>query len=240
MKLGPHLYRIGNNIVAAHLVETEEGITIIDAGLPGHWHDLIAELKAMHRSLDEVRGLVLTHGDSDHIGFAEKLRKNHGVPVYVHAADANRACTGQKPKTPMGPTRLGPMVKFFAYGMAKRAWNTNYLAEVNEVTDQDVLSLPGSPRVIGLPGHSPGSIALHIPVADAVFVGDALTTRDVLTGATGLQPPSFTDDPEQAIETLGRLTGVEASWVLPGHGPPWRGNPAEVQDAVRRAAEPES
>ncbi len=240
MKLGPHLYRIGNNIVAAYLVETEEGITVIDAGLPGHWRDFIAELKAMHRSIEDVRGLVLTHGDSDHIGFAEKLRKNHGVPVYVHASDATRACTGQKPKTPMGPARLGPMLKFFTYGMAKQAWRTNYLAEVKKIVDEDVLPLPGSPRVIGLPGHSPGSIALHIPIADAVFVGDALTTRHVLTGATGLLPPPFTDDPAQAIESLERLTGVEASWVLPGHGPPWRGNPAEVQDAVRRAAGPES
>ncbi|HIW47393.1 MAG TPA: MBL fold metallo-hydrolase [Candidatus Yaniella excrementigallinarum] len=236
MRLGPQLYRIGNNIVAAYLVETEEGITVIDAGLPGHWSDFIAQLKAMGRSIEDVRGLVLTHGDSDHIGFAEKLRKNYGVPVYVHAADANRACTGQKPKTPMGPARLGPMLKFFSYGMAKRAWRTNYLTSVNTVTDQEVLPLPGSPRVIGLPGHSPGSIALHIPIADAVFVGDALTTRHVLTGATGLQPPPFTDDPAQAIESLERLAGVAASWVLPGHGPPWCGDPGEVQDAVRQAA----
>jgi hypothetical protein len=40
MQLAPHLYRIGNDIVAAYLVVTDDGITVIDAGLPGHWRDL--------------------------------------------------------------------------------------------------------------------------------------------------------------------------------------------------------
>ena len=40
MELGPHLRRIGNDIVAAYLIVTDDGITVIDAGLPGHWNDL--------------------------------------------------------------------------------------------------------------------------------------------------------------------------------------------------------
>ncbi len=63
-----------------------------------------------------------------------------------------------------------------------------HLTEVVEVADGDVLPLPGAPEIIGMPGHSPGSIAIHVPVAEAVFVGDALTTRHVLTGRTGGQP----------------------------------------------------
>jgi glyoxylase-like metal-dependent hydrolase (beta-lactamase superfamily II) len=101
------------------------------------------------------------------------------------------------------------------------------------VHDGDVLDLPGAPVVIGLPGHSPGSIAVHVPSADAVFVGDALTTRHVLTGREGLQPAPFTDDPAAALASLDRLAGLQASWVLPGHGAPWRGSPADVAAAVR-------
>ena len=41
MKLGPSLHRIGNDIVAAYLVDTPEGVTVIDAGLAGHWNDLV-------------------------------------------------------------------------------------------------------------------------------------------------------------------------------------------------------
>ena len=98
----------------------------------------------------------------------------------------------------------------------------------------DVLDLPGSPRVIGMPGHSPGSIAVHVPAVDAVFVGDALTTRHVLTGADGPQPAPFTDDPDDAIASLQRLTGLDATWVLPGHGTPWNGG---IDEAVRLVTE---
>ena len=235
MKLAPHLHRLGNDIVASYLIDVPEGITLIDAGLPGHWNDLKAELTAIGRPMSDIRGVVLTHGDSDHIGFAERLRREEGVPVFIHAADAHRVRTGEKPKTPMGPARLGPMLGFLAYGIRKNALRTHHVSEVVEIADGDVLALPGAPVIIGMPGHSPGSIAVHVPVADAVFVGDALTTRHVLTGRTGAQPAPFTDEPAAALASLDRLAGVPASWVLPGHGAPWQGSPADVAAAVRSA-----
>lgn len=235
MQLAPHLHRIGNDIVAAYLVDDPDGITVIDAGLPGHWRDLQSELTSMGRSLDDIRGVVLTHGDSDHLGFAERLRKEKGVPVYVHTADADRAKGGDKPKVAMGPMRWGATAGFFAYALRKGGMRTHHLTEVVEVADGDVLALPGSPIVIGMPGHSPGSIAVLVPFVRAVFVGDALTTRHVLTGREGLQPAPFTDEPAAALDSLARLGGVDAEWVLPGHGTPWRGDPAEVAQAVRGA-----
>jgi len=236
MKLGPHLHRLGNDIVASYLVDTDDGITLVDAGLPGHWNDLAHELAAIGKTPAEIRGLILTHGDSDHLGFAERLRREHGVRVFVHAEDAHRARTGEKPKTPVGPLKLGPALGFFGYALRKNAMRTTYVQEVVEVHDGDVLDLPGSPVIVGMPGHSPGSIAVHVPVADAVFVGDALTTRHVLTGREGLQPAPFTDDAAEASASLDRLSGLAAGWVLPGHGAPWRGSPAEVAAAVRAGA----
>jgi glyoxylase-like metal-dependent hydrolase (beta-lactamase superfamily II) len=236
MELAPHLHRIGNDIVAAYLVVLPEGITIIDAGLPGHRRDLERELSTLGRSVADVRGLVLTHGDSDHIGFAERLRHEHGVPVFVHSGDADRARGGDKPKTPMGALRVGPTAGFFAYAMGKGGFRATYLTEVNEVADGDVLDLPGSPRIVSLPGHSPGSIAVHVPAVRAVFVGDALTTRHVLTGRRGPQPAPFTDEPAQALASLDRLADLDADWVLPGHGTPFRGSPAAAAAAVRAAA----
>ncbi|MYQ41128.1 Glyoxylase, beta-lactamase superfamily II [Streptomyces sp. LamerLS-316] len=234
MRLAPHLYRLGNDLVACYLVDTPDGITLIDAGLPGHWRDLRRELRALGKSTDDIRGLVLTHGDSDHIGFAERLRSEHGVPVYVHAADAARARTGDKPKVAVGPMRLGATLGFFGYSLRKNGLRTRYVGDVTEFGDGDVLDLPGRPEIVGMPGHSPGSVAVHVPVADAVFVGDALTTRHVLTGRTGPQPAPFTDDPAEALASLDRMAGLPASWVLPGHGAPWRVSPGEVSEAVRK------
>ena len=235
MELTPHLHRIGNDIVAVYLVDTPEGVTIIDAGLAGHWRELLAELASMGRSLADVKGLILTHGDSDHLGFAERLRRDHGVPVYVHESDAARAKGGQKPsmgKQSMGLAALG----FIAYSLRKNGLRTTYLGEVVEVHGGETLDLPGQPRIIALPGHSAGSIAIHVPVVDAVFVGDGLTTRHVLTGRTGPQPAPFTDEPERAIASLRTLVATGATWVLPGHGAPWSGGVAAAVAAVENAA----
>lgn len=238
MKLGPHLHRIGNDIVAAYLVDTTDGVTVIDAGLPGHYADLTAELATMGRTLGDVKGVILTHGDSDHVGFAERLRREHGVPVYVHAGDASRAKGGPKPKTPAGPFKLGAMLGFMGYALRKGGARTTWLTEVVEVHAGDVLDLPGDPVIIGMPGHSEGSIAIHVPIADAVFVGDALTTRHVLTGQTGPQPAPFTDEPEQAIASLEALLPTKATWVLPGHGTPYNRGVEAAVTAVRAAATP--
>jgi len=235
MKLAPHLHRLGNDIVASYLIDAPQGVTLIDAGMPGHWRDLQDEMASLGRPLSDIRGLILTHGDSDHIGFAERLRAEYGVPVFVHSADAERTRTGEKPKTPMGPSKLGPMLGFFAYGIRKSALRPIYVKEVSEVSDADVLDLPGAPVIIGMPGHSPGSIAVHVPLVDAVFVGDALTTRHVLTGSQHPQPAPFTDEPAEASASLDRLAEVTASWVLPGHGAPWHGSPADIVAAVRSA-----
>ncbi|MDF2575815.1 MAG: fold metallo-hydrolase [Agromyces sp.] len=236
MKLAPGLHRVGNDIVAVYLVDAAAGVTVIDAGLAGQWKEFLAELDAMGRSLDDVRGVVLTHGDSDHIGFAERLRRDHGVPVYVHEADAARARGEESTKPAWGHVKLAAVARFLWYAMRKNGLKTTPITEVVPVRDGEVLDLPGSPRVIGLPGHSPGSIAIHVPSVDAVFVGDALTTRHVLTGAAGPQPAPFTDDPDGAVASLARLQGLGATWVLPGHGTPWNRGVDEAVREVQRAA----
>lgn len=236
MELAASLRRIGNDIVAAYLVVTPEGVTVIDAGLAGHWRDLLAELTSMGLTPDDVKGVILTHGDSDHVGFAERLRRDHGVPVYVHAEDAGRAKGGPKPATAKPSMRLVPLLGFLAYALRKGGMRTTWLTEVVEVHDGETLDLPGSPQIIGLPGHSPGSIAVYVPVVDAVFVGDGLTTRHVLTGKEGPQPAPFTDDPAQALVSLRSIVGTGAAWVLPGHGAPWSSGVEAAVVAVETAA----
>ena len=142
MELRPGLRRIGNDIVAAHLVVTDDGITLVDAGLPGHWRELQRELAAIGRTPADIRGVVLTHGDSDHIGFAERLRSEHGVPVFVHAADAARARGEESTKPAWGGARIGPVLQFLAYSARKGGLRTTYLREVSEV----VASGPGAPK----------------------------------------------------------------------------------------------
>jgi glyoxylase-like metal-dependent hydrolase (beta-lactamase superfamily II) len=237
MKLAPSLHRVGHDLVNSYLVEDAGALTLIDAGVSGQWADLLAELTAMGRSVADIRGVVLTHGDTDHVGFAERLRREHGVPVHVHEADAALARGETKKKAATGPMKLAPLLRFLWYAGRRGGLRTTPIREVTTVADGETLELPGSPQIIHIPGHTPGSIAVHVPAVDAVFVGDALTTGHVLTGATGPQPAPFTMEPSMALESLARLESLSASWVLPGHGAPWSGGIAEAIRQVRAARE---
>lgn len=236
MKLAPSLHRVGDDLVNSYLVEEAGALTLIDAGVPGQWADLLADLAAMGRSLADIRGVVLTHGDTDHVGFAERLRREYGVPVHVHEADAALARGEMKKKAATGPMKPAPLLRFLWYAGRRGGLRTTPIREVVIVADGETLDLPGSPRIIHIPGHTPGSIAVHVPAVDAVFVGDALTTGHVLTGATGPQPAPFTVEPTMALDSLARLEGLAARWVLPGHGAPWSGGIAEAIRLVRAAS----
>ena len=237
MRLAPGLHRIGSDFVNCYLIADAAGVTVIDAGLPGHWRELEAELTQLGRSLDDVRGVVLTHGDTDHIGFAERLRQRRGLAVHVHELDAARA-RGEikKPNSGWGPIKVRPLVAFLWYSARRGGLRIKPVAEVVTFTDGTTLDLPGSPRIIHLPGHTPGSVAVHVPAVDAVFVGDAMTTRNVLTGERGPRPAPFTLEPRDASESIARLEDVDATWVLPGHGPPWNGGVFDAIRAFRQAA----
>lgn len=237
MQIANGLHRIGSDIVNSYLIVGADGVTIIDAGLPRYWKHLNSELAQLGKTLDDVRALILTHGDTDHIGFAAQLSRETGLAAHVHAADADRArLTVKKPNSGWGPVKFGALAGFLWYSSRRGGLRIKPATDLQAMADGDVLDVPGSPRIIHTPGHTPGSVAVHVPAVDALFVGDTLTTRNVLTGVTGPKPAPFTLDPEQAVGSLDRLAGVDATWVLPGHGAAWDGGVPEAVRQVREAA----
>jgi glyoxylase-like metal-dependent hydrolase (beta-lactamase superfamily II) len=234
MQIGPGLHRLGNGSVNAYLVDDGGEVTIVDAGLPGYWGDLPGELAAMGLTLDDVRAMVLTHGHSDHIGFAERFRRERAALPRIHELDAAMARGEVKPQNQQsGKTRIGPLVGFLLLGIRNGALRTPPLTEVATFGDGATLDVPGAPRVIHVPGHSPGSAAIHFATREALMVGDALSTVAVMSGAVGPMISPFTSDPVEALASLARIEGIEARWTLPGHGEPWTGTVADAVSAVR-------
>jgi len=237
MRIAPGVHRVGTGLVNVYLLDDGGEVTIIDAGAPRYWDLLPAELAAMGRSIEDVRALVLTHAHTDHVGFAERLRRERHVPVRVHEADAALARGEVKPSgQQQGPIRIGAIARFVLFGIRNGLLRIEPIGEVGTFGDGATLEVPGSPRVIALPGHSPGSAALHVPRLDTLFIGDGLATRAVTTGATGARIAPYSSDPAQALASLSRLDGIEAGWVLPGHGEPWVTGVASAVAAVRATA----
>ena len=220
VEIAPGIRRLGPGLVNAYLLEERGGVTIVDAGAAGYWDALPRELGAMGRTLQDVRAVVLTHAHADHIGFAERIRRERGVPVRVHAEDVPLT---RKPQTPKWQGSLGlGALRFIAFALGAGMLRTPPpILEVGTFADGELIDVPGRPRAIHVPGHSPGSAALHLPERDVVFIGDAFVTLDVLSGAIGPRISPFNGDRAAAFASLVRLDEVHARLVLPGHGAPW-------------------
>lgn len=237
-ELGPGIHRLGDDVVNSYLIVEGTNVTIVDAGLPGYWTALPIALSSIGRSMQDVRAVILTHGHSDHIGFAE-LARRRGVDVGIHEADAPLA-KGEipNPARGLGPFRPRPLLGFLWWAARHGGLRPQALKDVATFGDGVVLDVPGSPRVTLVPGHTPGSVAYHFVDHGAVFVGDALATYAVTTGVRGPQIAPFTADRAAALASLDRLASIPARLVLPGHGPAWTGGVEAAIVAARAAAAP--
>lgn len=234
MRIAEGIHRIGDDpTVNAYLLEEAGEVTIIDAAMPGFYDDIPRELAAMGRRIEDVRAVVLTHGHSDHLGFAERVRVDRGVPVWIHEADAALARAEESPTNPMGKIRLAPLMGFLWLGLRNGGLKRPVVKVVSTFGDGATLDVPGSPRVTLVPGHTAGSAALEFPRRDALFVGDAFATYAVTNGAHGPRIAPFTADRRQALDSLARIEGIATNLVLPGHGQPWTQGMVAAVRAVR-------
>jgi glyoxylase-like metal-dependent hydrolase (beta-lactamase superfamily II) len=235
-EVAPGVHRLGSDLVSYYLVEDGDGLTLVDAGLPRQRRHLDRWLAARGRTLADLDAVVLTHAHTDHIGFAEEARRA-GVPVHVHAAEADTVRAGTK--HPVG-ARMLPYLRHPA------AWRllagflrggTPPAVPAVEPFDGDAeLDVPGRPRLVHTPGHSPGHCVVFLPDRGVVITGDALCTANPLTGRPGPQilPGALNRSDAGAMESLARLEPLDAPTVLFAHGDPWREG---IASAVARARE---
>jgi glyoxylase-like metal-dependent hydrolase (beta-lactamase superfamily II) len=241
--VAPGIHRIDHAFVNCYLVEDGDSVTLVDAGLPATWPFILKALDAIGRRPADVAALVLTHAHFDHVGTARRFQREIGGPVHVHPMDAFIA---RHPYRYMHERARGlyPLlfpraVPVLASMTAAGALTVAGISDTLPLPGSGTLDVPGHPSVLFTPGHTRGHCALHFAERDAVITGDALVTLDPYTGGTGPQivAGAATGDSGLALSSLGKISATGARTLLPGHGSPWRGDPAEaVAEALRVGA----
>jgi glyoxylase-like metal-dependent hydrolase (beta-lactamase superfamily II) len=220
------------DIVNWFLVETDEGPVAVDAAFPTAY-------KQVESRASELKAIVITHAHVDHLGFAEKVRKEHGVPVYVPEGDAELARhTLRYAKSERLPliyvAKYGPTRRLYWKALKAGGIRGETLSEFETYKHGD--ELPGGLRAVATPGHTDGHMALHLPDRSVLFAGDAFVTKDPYTDRVGprIVARAATKDSEQAIRSLDAIAATGARTVLTGHGEPWTDG-AEMAAAQARA-----
>lgn len=221
-----------------YVIRDEGRLTVVDAGFPGHYGALLDGLSSIGSGLGDIEGILITHAHADHLGFAERLRTVTNKPAYVHAADASAAKRAlQLPWGGLLGNAWRPYVgSLLARAVANGVFRMPRLEHVVPVADGDVLDVPGRPTVMHTPGHTAGEVVFYLPQRQVVIAGDALVTRDLMSGRIGhpqVPTRSLSHDHDAALGSLDRLSDLGHVTVLPGHGTPWEGEIADAIDLAR-------
>jgi glyoxylase-like metal-dependent hydrolase (beta-lactamase superfamily II) len=182
--------RFGTN---SYLVEDEEthDAVVIDSNLEP---DLVTSIAKERRA--NVRAILLTHTDLDHIAGLHELREAFGdVPIALHGEEREVVESGKPLRREFGPlaTQLGNL-ESLVEGESYRAGSLTF----------DVLHTPG---------HSPGGVSLRID--GFVFTGDAL-----FAGSVGRSDFANSDGAALIEGIKGKLlTLPDDTIVYSGHGP---------------------
>jgi glyoxylase-like metal-dependent hydrolase (beta-lactamase superfamily II) len=240
VQVGEGVHRLTAGVCNFYLIEDGGRLVLVDAGAPRDWDLLVRTLATLGHGLDDLDAVLITHAHSDHTGFAERARSTAGAPVWIHQAVAAVA-KGAKPGKNDGKASSYLLrVEFYRtlFSLARRgATKMIPIREVSSFADGETLQVPGRPRVVHAPGHTPGSAALLLEGRRVLLTGDVLATRNPLTGRVGPQimPSGLNRDTPQALRSLDVLGEIPADVLLPGHGEPWTDGAAEAARAAKVA-----
>ena len=222
MELPAALHRVPLSFGQCYLWRDGDEVTLIDSGPAGSGRTIAAALERLGLGRESVVRVVLTHYHADHAGSAAEIRGWAGAEVVAHVAEAP-VIRGElaEPRPDLLPAEQQLMA---AIGGAELPAVPPCPVD-REVADGDVLPFGGGARVVHGPGHTPGSIALHVPGSRALFTGDTVAENQ---GTVLLGP--FNLDRRQAAASFRMLTALDVDIALVGHGEPVAGADLRVAE----------
>jgi hydroxyacylglutathione hydrolase len=207
-----------------YLLEDEGGVALFDAGSA----DMTGALAAAAARLGGITRIVLGHADCDHRGAAPGL----GAPVYCHPAEREAAESPDPYRSYFDRSKLDPRGRTVLWRLMA-SWDGGPVVLAGTVAEGDEVA---GFKVVHLPGHAPGLIALFRESDRLALVSDAVYTVDPQSGRK--QPahvphPAFNQDTEQARASIRKLAALDPVSVWAGHTDPVTG---EVQAQLEYAA----
>ena len=175
----------------------KNGVTLIDTSMPGKGQAILAELAANNIKPGDVKRILLTHHDVDHIGSAAFLQEKTGCEIYIHADDYPYVMEGKKRE---GLKSLISAIMNVQKPGSVKCIEGNTIAEFT---------------VIPSPGHTKGHTVYRFH--DVLFLGDLVRGKG---GKVAASPPIMTWNKEALLSSIKSLPIDGAQWLCMAHGEP--------------------
>jgi glyoxylase-like metal-dependent hydrolase (beta-lactamase superfamily II) len=214
MKITNNLYVLVDKVARAYLIDTPQGIALIDTGLPGNERKIERFVHKIGKTMKDIKYILITHSDSDHYGALRALQKKTDAKTVASDLEAKaiRKGTSSRQINPKG------IVKMF-YSLMINAFRAKPARVDVSIRPNDRIPFWGGINVLSSAGHTPGHLSFFARSHSVLFAGDSiLIHRGKLVPASGAN----TWDSEMAIKSFEQQLILKPKFICGGHG--WKVN----------------
>ncbi len=190
------------------------GLTVVDPGPAAGAPRLVRSIRLLGLDPRRIGDVVLTHWHAHAGGGAARfVRSNANSRIFAGRADLP-AVRGEVTRPQRAARREDAswsarhLGRFLAPGEA--------VPSAGPLDDGQRLDVAAGSVVVAAPGHTPGSIALHLPDARVLLAGDAVWTL----GGVWRGPAALRSCRSGEAATLRRIAALDVAVLAPAHGPP--------------------
>lgn len=203
MKITGNVYALDSTKGNYAYIILGEEIILVDTGRPGQGKGILKDLESMNIKLQDIKHILITHHDIDHIGNLALLEKKTGASIWASEKDIPYIY-GIKNRE--GIKRFIPLVM-----KIEKPENVNPYPEEQKLKDIEIISTPG---------HTPGHVCLLYK--DIMFVGDLImTSKGRIKPMTSFRNLSFLNwDTSISRESVKKVDELAFKWICPAHGDP--------------------
>lgn len=207
--IAPQVFHLEASYVNLYLCIEEDGLTLIDSGMPRSEKVVWEAMAAIGRQRSDLAHILITHADLDHAGSAAAIQAETGAMVYAGQETAVLLQKGKSPQHMPWPIQI--INDYFI------RYKPIPAEAITIFQDGDLLPIMEGIQVLATPGHTLDHHSFYSPATGVLFAGDALNTRN---GRLQSTPKRITANQTAARQSAIRLLELTPATIACGHGLP--------------------